>query len=342
MFTLLNKTMARAFYAQHAGFFLFVFYMIFGAVEPGQLIYYQLTLLQAIASSMVAMGIFCGLILLYAIKTWVFLRGRLDLPVYSFIYASAGAEKKRQVKSWLRVYAVLLAPILIYALAVLTTTVYYAQITPLLTLIITLSVTFAGLLYFTFQKINASFRPARTILPDLLPRLSKPQWTWSFLNLLKKEPVMLFGCKILSFFIFRGILWVFEDVEAKTPVLFIALLGAVVTHTVLIATIQQYDSRLDFQKALPISWQRRFLQLTMLLLFIFLPELIFFAVSATFDLELIATGTLFCLASALVFYLGHYFFKDGDGYMKFGFAVFLVLFLSIIYGVMLPVEVVIT
>ena len=61
MLYLLNKIFVRTFYAANAGFFLFFFFIFFGAVQGGALVSYHLSLMNSILSSGVTLGLvfFC-------------------------------------------------------------------------------------------------------------------------------------------------------------------------------------------------------------------------------------------------------------------------------------------
>lgn len=117
MLRLLINSLAKEFYQQHAGFFLMGFYVLFGVVEPSQLIGYQKTLLLAGISSPIGMAIVFVSWMLYGFKVHFFIKQKLALAQYNFINEVGTLEKNRQLKLWLALYSVILLPILIYVFA---------------------------------------------------------------------------------------------------------------------------------------------------------------------------------------------------------------------------------
>ena len=83
MLRLLIKSLAKEFYQQHAGFFLVGIYLLFGIVEPAQLIGYQKALLLEGISSPIGLAIVSFSWLLYALKVYFFINQNLPSPSIS-------------------------------------------------------------------------------------------------------------------------------------------------------------------------------------------------------------------------------------------------------------------
>ena len=241
MLKLWIKIFGREFFAQHAGLFLFLFYLIFGAVPTSQLRGYILALSVNINSSHIAMSVFILIILLFSLKCFFFIQKLINTPAYNFVKASTAATKKIQLQNWLVLYLFLHSPLVIFGLFVIGTGLYghfYLSATALtgfMTLI------FSSLSIFTFRAVNYTFKPAKKLvsLPEFSVR--KPYWTWSLYYILKEHPLTLIVCKILSFFLFKAIIWMFADNGSDVRIYLLSLLAATISHCILISIVLRFE-----------------------------------------------------------------------------------------------------
>lgn len=204
MFKIWNSTFGKEFYLQHAGLFLFLFYMIFGAVEPGQMLSYNLTLLLAISSSPIILAVFLLIVFLYALKSFLFIRQKLSLPAYQFVTVSTAANKKTQFQNWLGLYVIICAPVLIYAAFLIGTSVVNALYWSAAALCIYIIALLTGLTLLTYKMINYSFISRKRLVKINLPGLSKPYWTWPFYFLFKMQTLQLIACKFYRWYSLKG------------------------------------------------------------------------------------------------------------------------------------------
>src|SRR6185369_16363350 len=65
---IINSILVRKFYERHAALLFFVFYVMFGMVESGQIVSYHLGLINGAISSPMFMMIVFGIWMLYLIK----------------------------------------------------------------------------------------------------------------------------------------------------------------------------------------------------------------------------------------------------------------------------------
>ena len=113
---LLNKVFVRAFYQSNAGFFLFFFFVFFGAVQGGSLIAYHLSLMTSILDSSITLAIVLFCWFLYHLKCLGFLFNAIDRADGQFLYNLQALGKQKQWWLYLAIYILLYAPILLYSI----------------------------------------------------------------------------------------------------------------------------------------------------------------------------------------------------------------------------------
>ena len=116
MWRVLSKLFVQTFYRANAGFFLFFFFVFFGAVEGGQLVGYHLSLIKSILESgtVLVLILFCWLF--YHLKcTASFLR-IIDSHEGSFLHTLQTLNKSKQWPIFLALYVMVYAPVLSYSI----------------------------------------------------------------------------------------------------------------------------------------------------------------------------------------------------------------------------------
>jgi hypothetical protein len=318
MLKLFLKTLSKEFYAAHAGLFLFGFYLLFGIVEASQLISYHKTLMMLIYSSPLVLFLVFVCWALYLLKCLFFVKKQLKLETYRFVFLLGTTARKTQFILWLKLYAVLFLPILLYALPLVYIGIvyaYYLSVCAVLLCIMTLLFAVSG---YMFRIINYSHVPVKVYLKTSLPRWTKPYWTWPFYYLLKEQTLMLVGSKVLSFALFNAVMWVFADVSGDIRVALIGILAAVLAHSMLIhALLKNEVDRLSFTRSLPITLSAKMGQRILVLLLLFVPEIIFYIHRTGYQPLHIGAGLLFGLSGLMGLQLMLYRVKlDQDQYLK--------------------------
>ena len=337
MLRLLTKTLGKTFFSQHAGFFLFIFYMIFGAVEPSQLPSYCLALFLSVSASFLVSAIFCAIIVLYALKSFAFVRLKINLPTYTFIKIMAVSPTTVQKSNWLGLYLIILSPILIFTLLAIIVGVYYGHYLYAMGIVSWCILVVSFLVWRTSRQIIYAFKEPIRLVKITLPVFKKPYVSWKAYYLLKQQTILLIGCKVISLLLFKGIIWALGDTDNSLKVYFIALLGSLLTHSVLIASIHSFEkSQLSFTRALPIASWKRFLDLTGFFAFIFIPELLLFGRETGLAPLDLLSGICFIIGGALTLYYSLYYFRDDMyRYLKFIFFFFIIIMLIILFNVVL-------
>ncbi|PYF72405.1 hypothetical protein [Pedobacter nutrimenti] len=337
MLKLLTKTLSREFYIQHAGLFLFLFYLLFGTVEASQLLNYHKALLLAIASSpLLLTGCFL-LWILYALKCQLFIGNKKNLPAYAFMQLLPAAAKKRQLLVWLQLYALLLLPVLIYAVLLLGLAWCYGYYYTVLSVALFMPVLLMCLSWFSRRKSIYSFLDRQPLFRIPLPVFRKPFILWPVVYVFQKQPLMLLVCKVLSFVLFKAMLWMFADVGNDIRVVLFGLLAAILSHNVLISVLVSQDAAtLSFNRSLPVSAIRTLGRQLSVLVLLFLPELLFFSLKVQFNLWAIFQGLLFGLSGLFFFRMLFFALQHPEDGLKFLLFFFILSSLAILSGLILP------
>lgn len=332
MFNLLINCLAKEFYQQHAGFFLVGIYILFGVVEPSQLIGYQKALLSAGISSPYGMAIVFVSWVLYTIKVHFFIKQKLALAQYNFIKEIGVLQKNAQLKLWLMLYSVILLPIIIYVLLLIGLSAHYHFFISIVSILIVFLALISGLVWDTYQSVTFSFLKQQRKQITFEIKIKKPFVGWPLFYLFKEQPLMLLMCKVLSFVFFKSVLWMFADVGNDIRTLLIALLAAVLCHAILVFTLLKFETEhLNFSKSLPISIYRRLWNWVLVFGIILIPEWIFLISASDYDLYSIANGFLFGLAGLFFLLTVLYLVRlNMDSYLKWLLLFFFIAMWSIL------------
>jgi len=300
MLKLLINSLAKEFYQQHAGYFLMGFYILFGIVEPSQLLGYHKALLLSGISSPAGFAIVFVSWTLYCNKVYFFIKRKLTLRQYNFIKEIASLDKNSQFKTWLIFYGVILLPIIIYVCALIGLSIYNQLFLSLICILSVFTALVMGLSFLSYQSVTFGFLKEEGNQVNTYLQVQRPFFSWPLFYLLNDQPLMLLMCKVLSLVFFKGVLLMFADVGNDTRVLLVALLASVLCHAVLVLTLIKFEiAYLNFSKSLPISSYKRLLGWLLIFTIILSPEWMFLIISSKFDLHSIFNGFVFALAGML-------------------------------------------
>ncbi|WP_448103919.1 hypothetical protein [Pedobacter panaciterrae] len=318
MLRLLIKSLAREFYQQHAGFFLVGLYVLFGVVEPSQLIGYHKALLLAGISSPLGMAIVFASWFLYSVKVHFFIKQKLALVQYNFINEIGTLDRHTQLKLWLTLYSVILLPIIFYVFVLIGISIYNHFFTSLICILIVYSALAFGLSFLSYQSVTFGFLRQERKQVNSGIKIKRSFFSWPLYYLFNEQTLMLLMCKVLSLVFFKGILWMFADVGNDTRVLLVALLASVLCHAVLVFTLLKFEIvYLDFSKSLPVSVYKRLYRWLLTFAIILIPEWIFLIISSGYNLYSITNGFLFGLTGLFFLLILLYIVKlNMDNYLK--------------------------
>lgn len=325
---ILLKIFSGGFYRQHAGLFLFILLILFGAVEPS----YHYSLMLAIASSKLFLAAVCVIWLLYYAKVLFFLIKEIDEPENAFLFYSATKFNTRaQIKGWLTVVVFNCLPIVLYSFC--TAVIAFKINYPSNGCVILMFHVFC-LIAITTSVLNYSNRfiaiKNRFSIPFVVFK-NKPVYTISLLHVLNDLKLPYLITKGLSYLFIIGLFILFRDEASDIRVAAIVVLASGISHAFLVLEIRKFEEfYFKLLRNLPYTLLSRFTFSIITYSVLLLPELIWlFSRFETADFIvlvffLISIPVLF---HCLLFVIGF----DVERYLKFLFAIFIGLFLLIMF-----------
>ncbi|MEJ5995827.1 hypothetical protein WG904_15465 [Pedobacter sp. Du54] len=334
MLKLLTRTIVFAFYEQHAGLFLVICYLLFGAVEGAQLISYHYALLIAICSSPLVLLLVFLVWIVYAIKCYLFVKQKLALPTFKFATDLTKLNIAPQHQIWLKVGAFMLMPILCHATLILYISIRHQYLFTFFVTITGLSGIFAVFSFLIVKTSTYNFSPGKTWLNAGLIKTKKPFWSWPLFYLFNEQPLMLFACKLVSLLAFKSILWMFADVGDDIRVFLTAMMAVVLSHAVLLVNWAKFDATfLSFARSLNFTTLKRLTYWLLVLFILLIPELSLLSWLTHFYVLRVGVATIFCLSTLFSLFVLVYLLKaDMDRYMKYLLFFFFGTMLTILAG----------
>lgn len=330
---ILVKVFARGFYQVHAPILLFLFFIMVGCVPGNMQLTYHKSLMLAMCSSPLMLGLVLGGWLVYVFKSWHYVTGQLFAADKQFLfYSSTSINRKAQLKSWYYTQAAILAPITIYAVLAIGVGIsnhYY--LFPAVILIF-----FAVLIYCSAAIYTATLNRLvdgsnQTLLLKMSGKWRKPYFSLYIYHVFDKLKVQYFITKGLSWVIITALFYLFADVRTDMRVAGIAILSVITAHVVLIFEERRFEeTRLSFSRNLPYSRLQLFVNFIGVYFFLLLPECVwlFTRFNPLMAMELL----LFGLSTAMLLHsLLYWFGIDMDRYLQWILGLFMLLFWIIMF-----------
>jgi hypothetical protein len=329
----LVKVFAFGFYQVHAPVLLFVFFILVGCVPGNMLISYHESLMVAMCSSPVMLAIVIGGWLLYVFKSWHYVSVQLLAPEKQFLFYSSNAlSRKHQLKSWGYTQAIILSPVIIYAvMAVCVGVVHHYYLLPAAMVLFLVAMVWWSALIYTRILNRLVDGSSQSFLLKLSNKWRKPYFSLYIYHVFDKLKVQYFVTKALSWLIITGVFYLFADVKNDLRLAGIAILAVITAHVVLIFEAHRFEeTRLRFSRNLPYSRFRLFLNFAGVYFFMLIPESVwlFSRFSPLMAVELLLAG----LSTAMLFHcLLYWFGLNMDKYIQWILALFIVLFWVIMF-----------
>lgn len=338
---LLLKIFANGFYRAHAGMFLFVIFVMFGMVEPSQLLNYHMTLMLAFITSPLMMSVVFLAWLLYTFKCWHFVAGQIFAIHQQFLfYSSSSYQKTKQFIAWGILHAALSMPVLVYAVIAIGVGVKHGFYLGPLVVICYLLLLIAISGWFYMRLINKLIDgSSRSVILKLTKAWRKPYFSLYVYHVFDKLKVKYLVTKGISYLIITGVFLMFADVSHDLRVAGIALLALAVGHAVLIFDEREFEETfLIFSRNMPYSRFRLFLSFLTVYFILLLPEAVWLFVRFS---PVMAVGLLvFALSIMLLFHsLLYKLGLDMEKYMTRILGLFMVLFWIVMFRLIWPLVV---
>ncbi|MES2279431.1 MAG: hypothetical protein V4592_25590 [Bacteroidota bacterium] len=331
--TVLIKIFARGFYSSHAGLFLFIFLVLVGSVEPGQLLNYHKTLMLAFITSPLMLMVVFAVWLIYSFKTWHYTAAQIFAVNQQFLfYSSTSFTRQQQLKDWTLTQATMLMPVIAYGLtAVIVGLWHHYYIAPAIILAYLILLSWAGAFLYT-RLINKQIDGGKqSLLLRLSSKWRKPFYSLFIYHVFDKMKVRYVITKGISYLIVTAVFLLFADVSHDARVAGIAMLAIATAHTVLIFEERRFEETyLIFSRGLPQTRLRLFAGFALVYLVLLLPEGIwlFSRFSPLLAVELLAFGlSVVLLFHSLLYWMG----LNMDKYLQYVMGLFMALFFVILY-----------
>ncbi|HEU4553137.1 MAG TPA: hypothetical protein VFS25_09890 [Chitinophaga sp.] len=274
MIKVLSKIFIQRFYARNTGFFLLLFYLLFGIVPGGQLLLYHYSLMMGIVSTGGFLLIALGVWLLYNLKCMWHMLGTINAQEYSFLYQTIGTVNTvRQRRSWLVVHIGIYAPALIYSLIAAVLAGFNGYYMALAVLLV-FNALMCGLPVLLYSRLIQ--RPGAVLfyhkwIQWFNRRVHKPLPLYYIYELAASRTRRLLIVKVLSYLILMATFSLMDEYDVRVALT--GLLIALLLHSVLVFEHRHFDDQyLAFTRHLPIPLWKRYATLCITYGCLLLPE----------------------------------------------------------------------
>jgi len=337
--TILLRSLAKPFYRQHAGFFIFLFIVLFGAVgvvDGAGLYAYHYSLIRSILMNPFIFLLVLLIWLLYAKKCEQFVLNTLKNPEFSFLSMFYILDKKHLLGLVLFVQILLFLPVIAYALLICFAGFYFhAYLTSCVILIYVPAVCILSARWYIFQIKNPGIMHLKMKPPGIqIKSRETPYWTFFIRYIIQYKKLLFAGIKFFSCGILYGMLknQSGTDSELNMIILFFSL--GILGHGLLIHQIRDLEeTRLTFYRSVPISLFKRFTQYAMFYLIILIPEIFVIGLLTPMHLNYSEAFLFVFFAYSLLLFMHSLLFVQFfqmKEYLKIILCIFLIIYCSIL------------
>jgi hypothetical protein len=276
---ILFKSFVKPFYRQHAGLFVFLFVILFGAVgvvDGAGIFEYHYSLIRGLMNNPFLFFLVLFLWTLYAKKTEKFIVGTIGSPEFSFLQALLLLDRPFLFRSLLRVQFFLLLPIIFYAALICSAAVYlHMYISGFLVLIYLLTLSLVSVYWYMFVLENPDRNAGMKKNLFSLKTLETPYWCIFIRYAVRSKKLLLTGIKIYScavlYYMVKNQAGTATDLSMILLFYSMGMLG----HGILIHQMRKFEeTRLAFFRTVPVPLTKRFLQYGILYFILLIPEFI--------------------------------------------------------------------
>jgi len=272
--SILQKVLINRFYKEHAGFFIFFFFVFFGI--PNSVVGFHLSLIEGMIHSRIFLLLVCGAWLLYNMKCAQYISKCLREEEQQFLYVMNHLPVITCWWYFLLVQLIVYLPVLSYAIVVSTIAVQHHQyVSAFYATAFNIVLLFITPLYYLRLIQRKPVISIRNIGIKKL-RLPKPLLSIPLFFLLHERKQMLFITKLCSV-LFLSLFFRFYTADPPDiRALQLCCMLCTTVHSAVIFQVHQFmEERLGFTRALPITLIRRFVDMLILFALLLLPELLF-------------------------------------------------------------------
>jgi len=325
---ILNKIFAGRFYVQNTGFFLLLFYLLFGIVPGGQLVSYHLSLMEGIIHANSFLVVALVLWLLYHLKCMWYVLGVLNNKEYNFLYQSIGhVTPGRMKRDWWMIHISIYAPVLIYSSGVMVLAIKegkYLTAFVILCFNVLVNVWAVHVYQRQLQRPNSILFYHRW--QQWLNRsFYKPLPLYFIYDLAVNRTRALFVTKLLSCLALIATFTLMEGEPYDIRVVITGLLIALLLHCIVVFEHRHFeDQYLIFTRTLPIPLWKRYGTLCLTYACLLLPEFGLIIIHTLRDSNWDWLLMIVLAISALALFRAILYFAslDQDRYLRWVFIIF--------------------
>lgn len=332
---ILAKIFVNGFYRVHAGMFLVIFLVMFGVVPASKLLMYHKTLMLAFLNGPDMMALVFSGWLIYTLKSWHYVFGKLKQGHQQFLfYSSNSFSKYAQFKSWFCIQLIILMPLMVYGgltMALGIARHNFLSVFLIAFVLVSLAAVSALLYLWLVNKLTGG--ADQSFLLKLSNRWQKPFFSLFIFHIFDKMKLAYLVTKLSSWLIITGTFYFFADVRQDMRVAAIAVLAIITAHTRLVFEEHRFaETYLTFARNFGYSRVKLFLNFIVVYALLLLPEAVWllsrFPVITAFEL-LLAGLSIILLFHCLLYQLG----LNMDKYLQWILGLFVVLFWGIMFKV---------
>lgn len=302
---ILSKIFTRRFYVQNTGFFLVLFYLLFGVVNGANLIAYHKGLLLGFLGNYSFLFLVIVLWTAYALKCTGFILKTFQTQGYDFLYPTMGSiDKATRRGIWFRLHTAIYMPVLVYAgIAIVIAIQHKCYVSAIIVAVLNIANCIWPLTLYE-RKLE---QPDVIFFTGHLQRwlnkhFTKPPVLYFLYELFTNFPRRILSTKIFS----ALILWLTFLIMTRGDYfdlrgLQIGVMVSVLSHMQLMVHHRAFDDTyLNFMENLPIKLFTHYLRLIGVYIILFLPEMIIITVNAYTKTTPWGLLTVFCTALSLL------------------------------------------
>ncbi len=269
---LLRRSITEPFFKQHAGLFLFSFFILFG-IQPSAVDVLQfhysliLSILDSVSFFLIALGVW----VMYTIKMNLFVRASLKKEAFDFIYLLNGVEEGLHLRALIRMIVMMMFPVLVYGFVlVIVGTGHHLWLAVLAVIVAMLLL--IGLSVFNIRKMIRNGKANQLMQKNRWGSLRPGLFSFLLQFVFRKQFITLLILKTVSF----TALYFFAKTDSQVfegRMLWLLFITVLTGHGIIIyRNFQFMENELFFYRNLPVRRMHTLLSLWGIYCLLLIPE----------------------------------------------------------------------
>jgi hypothetical protein len=334
--SIFQKVLVNHFYKVNAGFFMFVFFVLFGL--PNDVAGFHLSIIHIIIESPAVLGAILLVWLLYSFKCLDYIVRQLNEHQQQFLFTTTSLPTLQCMLALLYVQVMVGLPVLAYAVVVIVIAAKSHQYVCIAEIIAFNLFTTVGaaVIYLHALRKKQLFKPLR-LLPSIGFRMPKPAYSISLFYIWHQRKQMLVVSKFFSLVFLLGFIQIYDPQKYDTRPLLHCFMLVIASNSSIVFQMVNFESEhLFFYRNFPFSTTKRFGGLLLMYLILLLPELLFLWRGYPLYFHAADYPMLVLFGVGLLSVFHGILLADNtlnmDVYIKANFAILAILFFVILYN----------